>query len=463
MGALCRRLARGASLAAVYGLAFAYGPAVAADEPSAIRLDVHGESRARYESLSGQFRRDFEGDDQAFFLRTLLGAEATAGAFSLGFELQDSRSYLDDAGTPLTNSFVNALDVIQAYVKIKTPGVLGAGSTTDWILGRQTVSIASRRQIERVDFANVIKAYTGLHAITTTPRGDALHLLYVALVDRLPADRESVIENNIVADEEQWNRRFWGVHYRRADALPALLPDVWLEAFVYGVNETDTDETPTPNRRYATPGGRIYRAPARARVDFDIEGSLRYGSRRATSAADDTQDLNVEASQLIARLGYTFDAAWRPRIALQYYWASGDEDPNDDRFDQYERLFGGRRGDLNNTSLHGPLTPANLSAPGVRLDARAKRWDARIHYSAASLASKTDTFVIARLRDPTGAAGSFMGHVIDTRARFWIVPKRLQLELGASAFVFGEFTRDVPGAPEGERTLFGYSQLTAFL
>ena len=82
-------------------------------------------------------------------------------------------------------------------------------------------------------------------------------------------------------------------------------------------------------------------------------------------------DLDVKAhSQLMARTGYTFDAPWQPRIALQYYWASGDDMPGDQDFDQYERLFGSRRTDLNNTSIHGPLTPANLSALSIRMDVK---------------------------------------------------------------------------------------------
>jgi hypothetical protein len=35
----------------------------------------------------------------------------------------------------------------------------------------------------------------------------------------------------------------------------------------------------------------------------------------------------------------------------------------------------------------------------------------------------------------------------------------LRLEAGASLLEFGEFARSVPGGPEGDRTLFAYSQL----
>jgi hypothetical protein len=164
---------------------------------------------------------------------------------------------------------------------------------------------------------------------------------------------------------------------------------------------------------------------------------------------------------LYAALGYSFDAPWQPRLALEYYFASGDEDPDDLAFDQYERLFGSRRTDLNNTSIHGPLTPANLSAPGLRVQVTpSERWDGWFQYHAAFLASSTDSWVIARLRDPTGQSGDFIGHALDARARYWVVPDSLRFEIGASALAFGEFARNAPGTPGGSGTLFGYAQLT---
>ena len=95
---------------------------------------------------------------------------------SFGIELQDSRTYLGDSGTPLSNSFTNPLDVLQLYARFDDlPGVLGEASDSRLILGRQTVSIGSKRQIERVSYANVIKSYSGAHFISESERGDELH------------------------------------------------------------------------------------------------------------------------------------------------------------------------------------------------------------------------------------------------------------------------------------------------
>ncbi|MEO0466279.1 MAG: alginate export family protein [Pseudomonadota bacterium] len=425
-------------------------------------LTLEGETRVRYETLGGQFRAGREGGDQLLLFRSLLLAEADTGPVAFGIELQDSRTYLGDDGTPLGSSIANPLDVLQAYARFDAlPGLLGDRSNSQLTLGRQTVSIGSKRQIERVDFANVIKSYTGANFATTNARGDELHAIYVVPTARFPNTRPELDDNELSGDEEQWERRIFGVHYRRADILPNSAPGLWGEVFVYGLEERDSRDFQTPDRSYVAPGFRLYRKPVIGQWDVDLEGALRQGSRYATSDPADTQSLEVNASMLHAELGYTFDAPWQPRLAFEYYWASGDDDPNDLNFDQHERLFGSRRSDLNNTSIHGPLTPANLNAPGFRVEVKPnERWDGRFYYHAAHLASDTDSWVIAGLRDPSGQSGSFIGHTLDARARYWVVPDSLRFEIGASALVFGEFAQDVPGGPGDDATVFGYTMLT---
>lgn len=425
-------------------------------------LTLNGETRVRYESLDGQFRAGRSGSDQLLLFRSLLLVEADTGPMSLGVEFQDSRTYLADAGTPLSPSIANPLDVLQLYARFDDlPGVLGEGSKSTLKVGRQTVSIGSKRQIERVDFANVIKSYTGLNFRSANERGDEFHAIYVVPTARFPNTRPSLDDNELSGDEEQWERRIFGLHYRRADILPDFAPGLWGEVFVYGLEERDTEDFQTPDRSYIAPGFRLYRKPIPNQWDIDLEGALRHGTRYASSDPTNTQSLDVKASMLHAEIGYTFDTPWQPRLALEYYWASGDDDPNDLNFDQHERLFGARRSDLNNTSIHGPLTPANLNAPGFRIEAKPNdRWDGRFYYHAAHLASETDSWVIAGRRDPAGQSGSFIGHVLDARARYWVVPDKLRFELGASGLIYGEFAKNVPNAPDGDGTIFSYAQFT---
>ncbi len=442
-------------------MAGATGARAQTDTSTDFRFDLSGETRARYESLNGQFRAGRTGSDQALFLRTLLHARLTTPVARFGIELQDSRAYFDDSGTPLSTGTVNPLDILQAYVRVDAPSVFGDGSDAQLTLGRQTVSIGSKRQIERISYANVIKSYTGAYYSATSARGDRFHALMLAPVGRRPGDRAAIGDNQMSGDEEEWNRTIWAVHYQRPDLIPDFWPGLSGDLFVYGLEERDTDATPTPNRHYVTPGFRLHRAPATGQVDLDLEAAWRFGRRRAGSAASDTTNLDVSAGMVFAALGYTFEHAWKPRLALEYYWASGDDDPNDGRFDQYERLFGSRRTDLNNTSLHGPLTPANLNAPGMRLElAPSPNWDGRLAWSAASLDSARDSWVIAGLRDESGQSGRFIGHTLDSRIRHRGLLDGLELELGASILMPGDFANNAPGSPAPDRTIFGYAQAT---
>lgn len=423
-------------------------------------LTISGETRVRYETLDGQFRTRGGGGDQVLAWRTLALVEADSGPVSFGLELQDSRVYLDDAGTPLSTSIVNPLDVLQAYAQIDTDNVLGFEESSLKI-GRQTLDIGSRRVLERVDMANVIFSYTGVYWRGVLEDGSELHLVAFAPTGRMPGDRASLGENAVSSDEEQWGRRAWGVHYRAADVFGAGFPGLWAEAYVYGLHERDADGVATPNRDYLQPGIRLFRGPRAGRIDLDIEASLRAGTRRASSAATDQDDLDVAASLLVAAVGYTFDAPWTPRVAIDYYYASGDRDPADGRYEQFERLFGSRRTDLGNTGIHGPLTSANISAPGARIELRPNaRSDLRLTYKAASLAEPRDAWVVAGLRDPSGASGRFIGHSWDFRGRTQLAPGSLLLEVGASALIQGRFAREAPGAPRQGDTLFGYVSLT---
>ena len=433
-------------------------PALAQED---VPVRFSGEWRARYEALDGQFRTLGSGSDQMLAFRTLVLAEADTGRITWGAELQDARSYLDDRGTPVSTSIVNPVDLLQLYGRVRLQGGIADGGTTDVQVGRMTLDIGSGRQVERVEFANVIVNYTGAYVRSATARGDELHAFYVVPVGQRPTDFDSLSDNDLSGDEEETSRRYWGVHYVRPGLLGAAAERVSGEAFIYGLHEEDTASVPTSNRDYLTSGFRISREPALGGWDLDVEGAHRSGTRRATANPMDIRDLRVRAWTLHASFGNTFNHPWRPRIAVDFDFASGDRRADDGSFDQYERLFGGRRTDLGHTGIHGPLTPANLSAPGGRIEIRpTSRWDARLAYKAAFLASATDAWVAARVRDPSGKSGRFIGHAIDARTRYWLVPDELRAEVGISGLVGGELGNHAPNGSRQGDTLYTYAQVT---
>lgn len=391
-------------------------------------------------------------------MRNLLWVEWRPGPLALGVELQDSRGYLDDRGSPLSTSLINAADLVQAHLRVDFGGAQSSTATDQLTIDRQTLGIGSRRQVERVEFANMIFSYTGAYWQLSASERSQWHAFAVVPVDRRPADLDALIANRRESDQESWRRRFWAVHWIGKDAIG---DGVQAEAYVYGLHEDDTRKIPTPNRDYLTPGMRLLRAPAAGVLDFELEAAWRRGTRRAGSAATDTRDLAVRAWTVHAHVGWTFAHPWKPRIALDYDYASGDRDPVDDRFDHYERLFGSRRTVLGHTGIFGPLTPANIDAPGARIEFHpSSRSDARIALKYARLASARDAWVVAGVRDRSGAAGRTIGSSLDARMRYWLVADRLRLEIGAAILRQGRFAREAPNAARQGDPRYAYAQLT---
>ena len=86
----------------------------------------------------------------------------------------------------------------------------------------------------------------------------------------------------------------------------------------------------------------------------------------------------------------------------------------------------------------------------------------KIGTHAASLASATDSWVIAKRRDYSGDSGTFIGHALDARVRYWLRPKRTRIELGTSALFVGEFAKNASERPTGDDTYYAYLQASVY-
>ena len=416
-------------------------------------VSFSGISRARFEYLDGQFRRGLAGSDKVLAERTLLQASADWQRFSINLEMQDSRIYLDDAGTPLSGSFVNALELIQTNVAYR-PSLPASARISDWEvkLGRFTLDIGSRRFVERNDYRNTINGYSGVHSSASFVDQGKLDVFVVAPMNKKPSSRDDLDRNHAEADEESDTRQFWGIHYQR----PNTFPGVQLDLLVYGLEEKDGDSQ-TLDRSVYAPGFRFLKTRQPARWDFELEAAFRFGEQ-SSSVAIGAPRVDVRANMVHAEFGYTFSGPWNHRLSLEYDLADGD-DANTGRYERYDRFYGTRRGDLGNTSIHGPLTRSNAKIPGLRWMFARGDTDGRVVFQHALLDSASDAWIVARHRDVTGASGTEVGTTLDFRLRHWLMPQRLRLEVGGSALWFGEFAKEVPGGPDGSRTLFAYSEL----
>ncbi|MEL7028227.1 MAG: alginate export family protein, partial [Pseudomonadota bacterium] len=301
---------------------------------------------------------------------------------------------------------------------------------------------------------NTINAFTGVNVRWRREGGGEWRAFYVLPVQRRPRGADALADNELEIDRERANARFWSVWA----AWP--LQDAKVETYVYGLNERDSASSATSNRRLYTPGARLVLAERPGAFDFEIESSWQFGTARDSRSPTDTRDLTVRARFHQINLGYTWDTAWRPRLSLEHSYVSGDRDPEDGRLGRYDTLFGIRRTDFGQTGIHGPLGRSNIQGPSVRLKFNQGRIDGRIHYKAAFLASKTDAWRQAGLRDQTGQSGRTIGNHISGRVRAWLREDRVRLAVGGAILLKGEFARNAPGAPDTGDTGYAYVQLT---
>ena len=227
------------------------------------------------------------------------------------------------------------------------------------------------------------------------------------------------------------------------------------------LHERDADDAPTRNRRIYTPGVRLFRPKGRAQLDFSSETALQLGVSRATTSPDDTRDLNHQAFFTHADLGYTFDAPPKPRVVLLYDYASGDGNPTDGRQGRFDTLFGARRFEFGPTGIYGAFARSNVSSPGARVEVQPlPLLDMFVGYRAFWLARARDAWIPNGLLDPTGSAGSFLGHQLEARAVFRPLPGNVTLELGVAHTVLGPFPRHVTSAYTVEDPTYAYAQIT---
>lgn len=423
--------------------------------PSWLKLGV--EQQSRFEHLENDYHAKAEGDATALLFRTLVMAEASADWWFGGLELQDSRVYASDS-TPLNTTLVNPLEILQAYIGVRRSGALTAQDSLEVRAGRITVDLGTRRVVARNRFRNTINGFTGVDGRWTSPGKHVARAFVVVPVTRLPSEAEALNDNKIERDEENTDSLLWAGYY----GSPKLTFGAQLELYVVGFHERD-GEVASRNRQLVTAGVRCSRQPAAGQMDFELELVPQVGTSRATSAMDDTEDLDHRALSTHAEVGVSAAMPWRPRFALQHDYASGDRDPPDGSSERFDPLFGARRFDFGPTGIYGPFARSNIQSPAVRISiAPTSKLDAFATYRLFWLASRTDAWTTAGVRDSTGDSGTFLGEHLEAMVRWSPLPKNLSLEGGAAYLRRGQFAKTAPETRTSNAS-YVYTQLTLTL
>ena len=418
-------------------------------------LKISGSIRPRYETLSNTLVAGRTGGDELLNLQTILKAEINAGSFVVGGEFLDSRRIAGNGGGGVPGE-IDVLEPAQAYLAWRPKDFLQQGATLDLTLGRFTMDVGSRRLIARANYRSILQGFDGARAIWTNNDDLKVTTFYTHPVSRLPSDAPSALDNEAALNDRLDNVDFGGL------SVEAPLPfSIIGEAYLFDLKEDDASDNATRNRDLSTLGARLRIAPAKSKFDFDLEYASQTGHVRATASAADTTDLDHDADMLHAQIGYTFDAPWSPRLALQYDQASGDRSPSAQSNERFDSLFGDRAFEFGPTSIYGVIARTNLIGPGVRLEVKPdEQSEANISIRRLQLESDTDSFANSGVRDASGASGSDVGTQFEVRYRRWLIPDSLRLAIGGAAVTRGDFLKSAPNATGEGDTLFGYTDLT---
>lgn len=416
------------------------------------KLDVDFYLRARVETIDNQFRPNAPTNDTALLLRTQIAAEYDAGPIRIGGEIIDSRAYFQRRHSTASTTEINALEPVQAYIRSDFSNVATA------TLGRFAINQGSRRLIARSAYRNDINAFTGARLDLKDKAGDQALLFWTLPQTRLPDDIDGLNSNAVELDRERIGLQFFG-----ASATTRRLGGAaTLEVYLYRLAEHDAPGILTRDRRLWTPGLRLYRAPAAAKTDFELEAAWQGGTERGSTRADDLTDLPVSAWFAHAHVGHSFTTRWSPRLVAQVDIASGDGRSR--TYGRFDPLFGARVFEFGPSSLYGPVSRSNLVGAEARVEVTPdKRWDGYLAAGPLWLYSRTDSFSGTGVRDPAGKSGSYAGTQVDLRARYWITPKHVRLALGYANLFKGAFLEHAPGAPATGDTHYGFGEVTLTL
>ena len=383
--------------------------ASAAIEPP--KLTFSGQVRARAETTNVEAystplkRRGYD----LTTLRTRLGLAVETNQKVNGFiQLQDSRNWGSET-TVATN--MNLVDLHQGYVDVLDL----FAQPLDLRVGRQELQYGDQRLVSPLDWNNVGRAWDGARLRW---RGSNY------TVDLF----ETVVKDVNIAKR---NGNFWGLY-----ASCKAVPKHEFDAFVFGRDQRDgtfTNEHGTLGHLSdRTLGARVKGTPDR--FDYTAEADWQFGRKAGQ---------RVRAWALAATGGYTFDHSLKPRVGVEYDFASGDSNPSDNKvqtfdplypfghsYQGYQDIFSWKNGhDFKGSVSVDPK-------PDWRVQADYHHF--RLHHAFDAWYDATGAAIVAR--SATGAPGKDIGNELDlhVKGKFREV---ITLWFGYSRFFAGSYVK----------------------
>ncbi|MCF6155253.1 MAG: hypothetical protein E3K36_08365 [Candidatus Brocadia sp.] len=285
-------------------------------------------SNATLGGATGIVGRGKSTDDDYVLNQTRLWADADVNEHLRVFiQLQDARVFGAE-GT--TVGFANPgvensiFDLHQGYFDIKQ--LFDLPLTVR--VGRQEIIWGDHRVIGNFVWSNVGRVFDGGRIMWDT---DAIHAETFAV--KVDEDGLFATDGDDSSDETAYAAQL---------AFKKLVPGALLELMYIHKNDQDTLANVATGSGYAAPGdGPIEihdvgvridgKVPNLDAIDYTLESHGQFG---------DYGDQNQKAWAFAGRAGYTFkELAWTPRFGIEYDYASGDDDQDDNDHETFDNLY----------------------------------------------------------------------------------------------------------------------------
>jgi hypothetical protein len=329
--------------------------------------------------------------------------------------IQDSRVFGEEASTTSDEAGV---DLHTGYMEARLRSKLDVPVMLR--LGRQEMRLGSGRLMAERPWGNVGQSFDGLR-ITYEEDGWQAHGFMMVIRE----GTGSVDEDRILT----------GAHFT-CRAVEDHTVDLYLYHRRYADETFVGEKGDTGDLRDGTAG---FRGTGKTGgLDYEGELAFQFGYR----GKDD-----VRAWMAVFRGGYTLEEwAGRPRLGIEYNYASGDNDPTDGRFGGFDDLFGLRHGVLGIADYTGRSNLHDFSA-GLVIEP-VKNLTLQVEGHKFCLAEKKDAWRASDLsvmrRDTSGTSDPDLATELDLITRFK-AGKHFDLQLGGAWFWAGPYVEDTTG------------------
>ena len=400
-----------------------------------VKLKIGGEFRYRLELRDDfNFNHETYEDDALNLFRTRLNLELTAGShFKFFAEGQDSES-VASSGADRSSAFVNRLDLHQLYTEIKSPWQHFPVSVK---AGRQELAYGDERFVGSFNWSNVGRVFDAVKTVFAPVSWFQLDAWFAQVV---PANRGK-------ADSAAHNDNFYGL-YNTLKPIKDHVFDTFLFIRHNKNNEIVGERPGELGQLKEYTFGNRFKGKWR-NLDYGFEWAGEWGSR----AHDD-----IKAWAWHNEVGYTFrPVPWDPRISFEFNHGSGDDDPTDGDYGNFDNLFPTNHPSYGYMDFASLRNMNNIKA-GADVKPTAKlKFSSDYHWFFLDT-NRSAWFNAGQgvIRPATSGASTSVGGEIDLLATYKL-SEHLSLLTGFSHFHAGPFAHDTGASDNAD---FFYTQVS---